>query len=845
MILSSFWIARRSEEPFDMTQAPTTLTARSAVVLLSLVALTSLTTIAVSWYVQETFQLQYAAPAAAPLSILDEIVSPATADALRHDDQLIRSYGEVLELTRDLSNALAARYHIPSLEQAGELLETYRRGLEEGIADKSKSTSGSVRKFLSARQSDAGSDPLGALFGAGATTTASSAAAATTSASAGSDPLSGLTGSLGSAFSSIGSGLLSDISGAGMFLGIGIGAGAAQGLNLSTADRAKEVGAQVALASGMNATGLNPTIQNAGMGATATLLGSLNVSSLGKNIDLQPIIVSLAEGLGNGTVMGLNLNPSANIVPPAGNDTASIAGGFGYGLSRSVTGNLNLSQMFTSNPQTTAQLVAALPGAASGFGKGLGAGIPIGLGLQPDTPVPSTPTVDGQVDASGIAEGFAQGLTSRLLANGTASKLVASLSNSSSGSGGSGLPGMGHVNIGSVAQGFARGLVQGAGDAVTSIGGVGALINGTAHAPVGALPNSTIAFNDSVGGAAAGFGQGLGGQGVLVARQLLSHSNTVSSSASANNTKRYDHSKEVNAIVVRQSSNSTALASFNGSQGVNISMFLNSQTISSAAQAGVDALTCSGVGGLVGVLLGLVSSGAIPLMSGTPVDAHTASLIKQAVPSGIIEIHNDGNTFDIDGQKVLDGMNSGLIAMASGIKINGQGVVAFAVLLVFHGMSLYTLRLLLSTWSLTRNKVSMGLVAVLTVLPLALGLEGARNILVRIKLGHILPNAPRWNNIMWYFILAPSLILILIFGAVVMGEAGHFRTAHGVSQSAFPSSKIVTPDGTDGIILFSGPRTFDSNRRPRSSRPSLRSQDARRQGPSLHKYQGQQRSHRD
>ncbi len=89
------------------------------------------------------------------------------------------------------------------------------------------------------------------------------------------------------------------------------------------------------------------------------------------------------------------------------------------------------------------------------------------------------------------------------------------------------------VDLGSVAQGFARGFVQGAGDAVQSIGGIPALLNGTAHASLSPVPDGTVAFNDSVGGAATGFGQGLGGQLVLVARQLLDGVNIALPGASA------------------------------------------------------------------------------------------------------------------------------------------------------------------------------------------------------------------------------------------------------------------------------------------------------------------------
>jgi len=77
---------------------------------------------------------------------------------------------------------------------------------------------------------------------------------------------------------------------------------------------------------------------------------------------------------------------------------------------------------------------------------------------------------------------------------------------------------MGHIQLGSVTQGFAREMIQSESDEVAFIGDLGALLNGAAHASAGEALSLTLAFNDSVGGAATGFRQGLGEQGVLVAR---------------------------------------------------------------------------------------------------------------------------------------------------------------------------------------------------------------------------------------------------------------------------------------------------------------------------------------
>lgn len=72
----------------------------------------------------------------------------------------------------------------------------------------------------------------------------------------------------------------------------------------------------------------------------------------------------------------------------------------------------------------------------------------------------------------------------------------------------------------------------------------------------------------------------------------------------------------------------------------------------------------------------------------------------------------------------------------------------------------------------------------LAVLPLILSLEGTRALLLRLKLDHILPKATRWANIMWFWVMGPSTLIILIFGVLATGSSGNMRTAHGVSVPA-------------------------------------------------------------
>lgn len=515
---------------------------------------------------------------------LSRLVSPSTARTVAADELFQRNLLDAVELTAGLTRRLAARFDtIPELREASENIEEYRRSLSDSNTPKRRG--------------------LGDLFGLGDSSSDNS--------TSDSGILSSITSSIGDAISGIGNSLLQDVSGAGLFLGTGLGAGAAQGLNLSTASMTTQVAAKVAADNGMNATGLNPLIQNAAMGATASLLGSLNLTSLlgssGPGIDLHSLAFGLATGLGNGTSAGLKLSPQAEAIQaPAGNTTQDIAGTFAFGLSKSLTSNINLTS-----------LTSASSGSTSGVTKDL--------------------------------------------------------------------------NIGMIAQGAAMGLIQGAGDAVNSMGGVQALINGTATMPNTSLPATTMNFNDSVGGAATGFGQGLGGQGTLVGVQLLSKLNVTSLVQGLSGTTTEDadtignngtaavkrHPLHPLEIIRRQAQVSGGLTD----SSFNLSLIINADSISSVAQSAINALTCEGFGGLLLVASGLMSSGTIKTNSGSSVNS---TLIKEALPKGIIHFSSSGNTFEIDGTIVSENIDRGLFAAASGITINGNAMSKFATFLVLH-----------------------------------------------------------------------------------------------------------------------------------------------------------------
>ncbi|KAF6818811.1 hypothetical protein CMUS01_11860 [Colletotrichum musicola] len=742
---------------------------------------------------------------------LDSIVSAESVEALGSDPKLRRTLLSMVDFTVDLSDTMAARYESPQLAETKQILQEYKEklrrnleALEEDEIEVNEDGTKSVKKRQFPSFGDLFSGAAAAAGGEGGGTAPPNpfalplpgAPAPGGAGGGGGGGLPGLQlpglpgggadgGNIGGILSpllqpltdglkNVGNQLVQNLNGPAMFLGIGVGAGAAQGLNLSTSERTLEVAAKVAADNKMEATGLNPAIQNLGVGLTSTLLGAVDLSSLGGNLtnQLQPIAMSLATGIGNGTVSGLKINTAANLEPVNDSSIPNVVGTFGFGLTKTIASNIDINSLFSQagNTNTTRAIMRVLPAAASGFGKGLGQGATVGLGLQPDSAVPMQQMPDGQVDFGGISQTFAKGLTSSFLQNGTATQLINKLGSSMNmQQGGGGIPSTIDFNgqkieVSRVAQGFARGFLQGAGDAIQGMGGVDSLIKGNATMPAGGMPDSKVSYDDSLGGAASGFGVGIGGQGVLVVSALIANpqgtpmpappAQAVPAAPAA--TPSTPPTRRDLGLIPRQ--DPPPLVSVNTTDGFNLSVVINAQTISMAAQAGVNALTCQGVGGLGLVFLGLVKSNTVPLDTFNA-GGNVTKVLKQAVPSGTIKIANEGNFYAIDGQAIRDSLGGSLTGAAAGVEINGMKLPGWIAFLVIH--------------------ILFAIVAYINVLPLAIGLEHTRNLLLRLNAPQVLPNVHKWNNIMWLFVLAPSMVIVLIFGVLVFGKSAHFRTAHG------------------------------------------------------------------
>lgn len=404
---------------------------------------------------------------------------------------------------------------------------------------------------------------------------------------------------------------------------------------------------------------------------------------------LAPAALGLSSGLSGGLVNGLKIN---QVAPPRGSDVGAIAGSFGYGLTNTVASHINMKQVAEGIEKMNEEmginremLLKQLPAAASGFGTGLGLGASVGLGAQPDPgELPMQPMPPGQVDTAGVVRNFAFGLSSRFLGNNTLGKIAADPSLLGVPAGGATGP-FANVNYGKVAGGFARGLVQGAGDGITAMGGLQAIIDGNA-ANVTDVPLTPINMDDSVDGAAVGLGQGLGSQGVAVGKVLASQVKL-----------KFTHKKRetgpevtTRALQAQQVSTDTApsnggLSFLNGTT-LNISQLLNADAISSLVQTTINVVSCEGIGGFALIGVGLIKSGTIQLDSNLDL-----TMFKDLLPDGAIHFHNaEASNYELDMKSAIDNVKPFNIGgINNSFRVNGNGIVVIVALLVLHSMCIF------------------------------------------------------------------------------------------------------------------------------------------------------------
>jgi hypothetical protein len=439
------------------------------------------------------------------------------------------------------------------------------------------------------------------------------------------------------------------------FLGVGLADGALTGLNMTIANTTTP-------------SGIDGVAQNLGSGLTSAIFSSssiksllnFNGSSLGSSGTVGQAVLALAQGLGSGAASGLQSSSKVvtlNMTDVMFNTSGinGIAGNFGQGLSSSLLGAVQLPSLSSlmsmggSALGTGGNSSLNIASIGAGLGAGIGQGAAIGLGFQENVATTSTQ------DPAGITQDFARGLVSSFLENGTLSAVTKSLSSVSLSGNSSALGrlSLSNIDIAKVAEGLAVGLVSGVGSTISTLQIIDA---------------DTTSFNDSVSGAATGFGRGLGTEGGKLVEQLLTSSSSKAASRKRSLDKTRNGATFERSVSLRKRNTLTA----NATDLASVLANLNASNINPLLQTGINALTCEGVGGLVGVLLGLVQSKTVDLKTLTSTATSTTNNTLN-LPDQTFIIKNGGNTYSLNPTKGI-----------TRVLINGMGVGSFAGVAAAH-----------------------------------------------------------------------------------------------------------------------------------------------------------------
>ncbi|KAF4594415.1 cytochrome b/b6/petB-like protein [Ophiocordyceps camponoti-floridani] len=477
----------------------------------------------------------------------------------------------------------------------------------------------------------------------------------------------------------------------------------------------------------------------------AGIVGKVTDSLLGGFLNLSGPALADAGflggvGAGIGAVQGFELLP-VDATKAAGDKVAEENGvkrtSIGDTVQKTTTGLVAtaLRSFRESNPDLD------LASVASSLGSGIGTGTAEGLRLTGQDGA----SLSNSSDVAGVTSNFAFGL-SRSLADSVDLDKVKAL-----------VPNMQQADGSRIASGFARGLMSGVVDGVEAIGGVSSLLGGNATRPVKAAADSDVGFDDSIGGLATSFGQGLGSAGTLALQRVFSKPRAGDGDGPGLRRRAVD--------------------------GVGTPAGgLTAGSISAAVQKAVDMLEGPGIGGIGLILAGLHDSGAVPLNSDGAV-RKAAEAIRGLIPPGEFHFTQDGDTFDIDGRQIARVLDGTIFDAAEGIRVNGHSFGALVALVVLHCV--------------------LALLALGFFFPLALTIHSTRNLLVRVDGAHLLPLwTVRVERISSTIVGVPLVLISFILGAVTVGNGVHFQRVH-----AFLG--VITTV----LLLFAAPLFFVSSRR--------------------------------
>ncbi|KAF7903003.1 hypothetical protein EAF00_002905 [Botryotinia globosa] len=521
-----------------------------------------------------------------------------------------------------------------------------------------------------------------------------------------------------------------------------------------------------------NATGYNLAAQNLGSGLTKSLVGSISVVPVGTDMEaakaasndpmammigagtLNGAALALAQGLGSGASQGLGLTKPSTKAAFNTSGINGAVGNLGQGLTSTFLSGINTTSLFASSmmmmPDVSMNdliqgngtlLGSTLSQIAAGAGTGLGQGTTIGLGLQNAAAMEISPN-----GSAGAVQEFAMGLTSSFLQNGTLSKLMTTLMDAGSpstamgmgvteadmNSGSSSMPSfLANMNIAAVAQGFAVGFLDGAGNTL---------------AGMATPPMQTLTFNDSIGGAATGFGLGLGAQGTILVKQVLANPSFITNLTKSSTAKRHllrsramIPSSRISVIQRRESDPSGNNSVINA---------LNSTSLDPILQMGIDTIGCAGVGGLASIGFGLITTGTIDL----------SKLMNMPDMNNVITnnqtfiLENGGNTYTIN----LAQMD---------IQINGMPIARAVLSIVLH--------------------IFFAILTYFILAPTYILIHSTKRITTLSSLPSPFPafKSPLFTTFIpaLLYIVSPILIIAtVILGFVIKGSASSSTSAHGI-----------------------------------------------------------------
>lgn len=190
---------------------------------------------------------------------------------------------------------------------------------------------------------------------------------------------------------------------------------------------------------------------------------------------------------------------------------------------------------------------------------------------------------------------------------------------------------------------------------------------------------------------------------------------------------------------------------------------IDGKTLEGLAQAGINALTCPGVGGVAAVALGIMDNPTFKdkgKMSGAPLDNATLA----ALPKDPITIESEGNMFLINIQD-------------QSIEVNGRAVVSFGIILGLHGGCFLQFNF---AFAYTCTVLFITL-AFFVVLPIYIVMGAVMRLSIMINFPFNEDRNKKWRTILLLFFFIPLAIIGLVLGFVAVGNSRHMRTAHGVS----------------------------------------------------------------